>query len=366
MKLNAQNILEALKNVIEPDLKKDLVELGLVEDIKIDGEKVSFTVKVNNPAMHNRKRMEEACEFNIQRVFGKEVQVDAKVIGLPKDRDPSLRKVLPGVKNIIAVASGKGGVGKSTITANLAAGLAKRGYKVGLIDADIYGPSVPIMFDCIHEKPDGIEHDGKNYIKPLEHYGVKLLSIGFFSDIDEAVVWRGPMASRALTQMITDAHWGELDYMLIDLPPGTGDIHLSLIQAVPLTGAVIVTTPQEVALMDARKGIGMFKLESIQVPIIGLVENMSYFTPKELPNNKYFIFGKEGGRNLSKKIGVPLLAEIPLVQSVRESGDVGRPAVLQEGTIVADAFENMVNRFIERVAWRNDNLEPTKMVTFEK
>jgi len=366
MEVTVEQIQEALSNVIEPDLKKDIIALKLVDDIKISNNTISFTVKVSNPAMHSKKRMEEACVFNVQRALGNNIIVEPNVIGLPKDRNPELRKVLPGVKNIVAIASGKGGVGKSTITANLATGLAKRGYKVGLIDADIYGPSVPIMFDCVREKPDGVEHNGKSYIKPLEHYGVKLLSIGFFADIDEAVVWRGPMASRALNQMITDAYWGDLDFMLIDLPPGTGDIHLSLIQAVPLTGAVIVTTPQEVALMDARKGVGMFRLDSVNVPVLGVVENMSYFTPAELPDHKYYIFGKEGGRSLSQRIGIPLLSEIPLVQSVRESGDVGRPAVLQEGTPSADAFDHLVNRFLERVKWRNDNLEPTKMVTFEQ
>ena len=363
--MTIEEIKEALTNVVEPDLKKDIISLDLVDDIEIDGNTVSFTVKVNNPAMHSRKRMQEACVFNVQRALGSDIDVQVKVIGLSKDRDPAQRKVLPGVKNIIAIASGKGGVGKSTVTSNLAVGLAKKGFSVGLIDADIYGPSMPIMFDCVYEKPDGLEKDGRNYIKPLEHYGVKLLSIGFFAEVNQAVVWRGPMASRALSQMLTDCYWGDLDYMLVDLPPGTGDIHLSLIQSVPLTGAVVVTTPQEVALMDARKGIAMFELDSLKIPVLGVVENMSYFTPAELPDNKYYIFGKEGGAKLAESTGVPLIGEIPLVQSIREAGDAGRPAVLQEGTVVSKAWEDMVDAFVERVNWRNDNLEPTKMVKFE-
>ncbi len=366
MAISEDDVKKALENVVEPDLKKDIISLNLVSDIKIDGNKISFTVKVNNPAMHSRKRMQEACVFNVQRALGNDYEVEVNVEGLPKDRDPELRKVLPGVKNIIAVASGKGGVGKSTVTSNLAAGLAAMGYKVGLIDADIYGPSMPIMFDCVMEKPDGIQIDGRNYIKPVEAHGVKMLSIGFFANIDEAVIWRGPMASKALSQMITDAHWGDLDFMIVDLPPGTGDIHLSLIQALPLTGAVIVTTPQEVALMDARKGIAMFRLESVNVPVLGVVENMSYFTPAELPENKYYIFGQDGGKRLAASAKTNLIGEIPLVQSIRESGDVGRPAVLQEGTAVGDAFQNMVNHFLKELKWRNENIEPTKMVTFDK
>ncbi len=364
-KINEENVKSALSNVIEPDLKKDIISLNLVKDIQIEDNRISLTVQVSNPAMHSKKRMQEACEFNLKRVLGNDIETNVTIEGMKKDRAPEHRKVLPGVKNIVAVASGKGGVGKSTITSNLAAGLAKRGFKVGLIDADIYGPSMPIMFDCVHDKPDGIKVGDKQYIKPVETHGVKLLSIGFFADVDQAVIWRGPMASRALSQMITDAYWGELDFMLIDLPPGTGDIHLSLIQAVPLTGAVIVTTPQEVALMDARKGIGMFKLDSVNVPVLGVVENMSYFTPAELPDNKYYIFGEGGGRKLCDLSGTQLLGEIPLVQSIRESGDVGRPAVLQDHTKVSEAMNEMVNRFLERLKWRNDNLEPTKMVTFD-
>ncbi|MBX7094107.1 MAG: Mrp/NBP35 family ATP-binding protein [Flavobacteriales bacterium] len=355
-------VKEALSNVIEPDLKKDLIALDLVSDIQINENVISLTVRINNPALHSRKRMEEACRFAIERFLGKDYQVNVNVIALGADRAPEQRSILPGVKNIVAISSGKGGVGKSTVTANLAAGLAKKGYKVGLIDADIYGPSMPIMFDCQHEKPMAIDVDGKSLIKPIESYGVKLLSIGFFAELDQAIVWRGAMASKALTQMFRDTYWGELDYMLIDLPPGTSDIHLSLVQLVPLTGAVIVSTPQQIALADARKGVAMFKLDSVKVPVLGMIENMAYFTPAELPENKYYIFGQGGARQLSEQLEVPFLGEIPLVQSIRESGDAGRPAVLQEGTPTAIAFELLVANFVEQVNWRNNHLAPTKPV----
>lgn len=360
--MTEQDILDVLSNVIEPDLKKDIVSLQLVSEIRISEKEISFTVKTHNPAMHSKKRMEEACRFAIERNFGSEIKVNVTVEALGSERSPEQRSVLPGVKNIIAIASGKGGVGKSTVTANLAAGLAKKGYRVGLIDADIYGPSMPIMFDCRTEKPMLVEVDGKSFIKPIENYGVKLLSIGFFAELDQAIVWRGPMASKALNQMVKDAYWGELDYMLVDLPPGTGDIHLSLLQLVPLTGAVIVSTPQDVALADARKGVAMFRLDSVKVPVIGMIENMAYFTPDELPNNKYYIFGKDGAKKLADTMEIPFLGEIPLVQSIRESGDVGRPAVLQEGTATAIAFDLLVANFVEQVNRRNNKLEPTKPV----
>ncbi|HRJ36686.1 MAG TPA: Mrp/NBP35 family ATP-binding protein [Flavobacteriales bacterium] len=326
---------------------------------------MSFTVRINNPALHSRKRMEEACRFAIERFLGNTYKVSVNVVALGADRSPDQRSILPGVKNIVAIASGKGGVGKSTITANLAAGLAKKGYKVGLIDADIYGPSMPIMFDVQHEKPVALEIDGRSMIKPVESYGVKLLSIGFFAELDQAIVWRGAMASKALTQMFRDTHWGELDYMLIDLPPGTGDIHLSLVQLVPLTGAVVVSTPQQIALADAKKGVSMFQLDSIKVPVLGMIENMAYFTPAELPENKYYIFGQGGARQLAEQIDVPFLGEVPLVQSIRESGDAGRPAVLQEGTPTAIAFDLIVANFVERVNWRNTHMAPTKPVEMQ-
>lgn len=348
MEISSENIFKALTNVIEPDLKKDIVSHGLVSNLSIEGNKISFEVQVSNPAMHNRKRMEEACEFQLRRFFPEaEINIDIQALPVQHQRPADQRTVLPGVKNIIAIASGKGGVGKSTVTANLAAGLAKRGFKVGLIDADIYGPSVPMMFDVVNEKPAVTEVDGKTYMKPVESYGVKILSIGFFSQPNQAVVWRGPMAAKALTQMFTDAWWGELDFMLIDLPPGTGDIHLSLVQTAHLTGAIIVSTPQEIALADAKKGVAMFRLPNINVPILGIVENMSYFTPEELPRNKYYLFGKDGAKNLAEQLNIPLLGQIPLVQSIRESGDAGHPAVLQDNTPQAEAFRELAEKVVE-------------------
>lgn len=348
MELTEEKIKEALGNVMEPDLRKDIVTLDLVSDIQIEGNKVSFKVKVSNPAMHNRKRMEDACSFAIERVLGKEVETEVDVEGLPGERAPEHRKIMPGVKQIIAVASGKGGVGKSTVAANLAVGLAKQGYRVGMVDADIYGPSMPMMFDVVHEKPVTVDIDGKSLIKPVENYGVKMLSIGFFAEVSQAIVWRGPMASKALQQMFGDAHWGELDYVIVDLPPGTGDIHLTLVQSVPLTGAVVVSTPQEIALADARKAVNMFQLDSIDVPVLGLIENMAYFTPAELPDHKYYLFGKEGTKSLAEQIDIPFLGQVPLVQSIRESGDAGRPAVLQEGTPSEQAFTEIIGNFVQR------------------
>lgn len=348
MPITQEAILAALSRIIEPDLKKDIVELDLVREVVVDENTVHVTVEVSNPAMHSRKRMEEAVVFNLQQALGKEVKVVVTVNPLSGER-ASVRKVLPHVKHIIAIASGKGGVGKSTITANLAAGLAARGLKVGLIDADIYGPSMPLMFDVVHERPTTLEKDGKRWIVPVESYGVKLLSIGFFADPSQAIAWRGPMATKALEQLIKDADWGELDVMLVDLPPGTGDIHLSLVQAVPLTGAIIVSTPQPVALIDARKGVGLFNLPSVNVPVLGIIENMAWFTPAELPENKYYIFGKGGARALAEELKVPFLGEVPLVQSVREAGDVGRPAVLQGDTPAAAPFHHLCTAVLARV-----------------
>ncbi|MCB9360483.1 MAG: Mrp/NBP35 family ATP-binding protein [Flavobacteriales bacterium] len=363
MNFDQKDILEALSFVIEPDLKKDIVELNLVSNIKSENNKVSFDLQINNPAMHNKKRITEACELHLNRVLKTEVTLEINITPIPKAPEtPKSNKVLPNVKNIIAIASGKGGVGKSTTTANLAVALAQKGYKVGLVDADIYGPSMPLMFNVEHEKPMPVEVNGKSMIKPVESYGVKLLSIGFFANTDQAVVWRGPMATKALTQLFTEANWGELDYMLIDLPPGTGDIHLSLVQTVPVTGAIIVSTPQKMALIDARKAVGMFKLEQINVPVLGMIENMAYFTPAELPNNRYYIFGENGLKDLATEQNLPLLGEIPLVQSVRESGDAGRPAVLQENTPQAKAFMDFAENVITQVNLRNEKLDPTKKV----
>jgi len=355
MNLTIEKIKEALSYVIEPDLKKDIIALDLVKDIKIDGQTISFTVYINNPAMHSRKRMQEACEHAIERNIGKGYTLNINIEALPPEnkRSSELRTILPGVKYIVAVSSGKGGVGKSTVASNLAVALANMDFKVGLIDADIYGPSIPTMFDVENEKPNLIEVNGKTYIKPVESYGVKLLSIGFFADLSQAIAWRGPMATKALHQMFTESYWGELDFMIIDLPPGTGDIHLSIIQLVPLTGAIIVSTPQKVALADAQKGAAMFRLPSVNVPILGIVENMSWFTPAELPENKYYIFGKDGAKKLAEKLNVPLLAEIPLVQSICEAGDVGRPVVMQETTPQALSFRALARNLINIIVKKN-------------
>jgi ATP-binding protein involved in chromosome partitioning len=342
-------ILDVLGNIIEPDLKNDIVSLNLVEDLTFSDTEIEVKVGISNPAFHARKRMQEAIEFNLKRVFGSELTVRCTVKSMEASVRSARRKVLPDVKYVVAIASGKGGVGKSTITANIAGGLTKAGYRVGIVDADIYGPSMPTMFDVVGERPTMIDVDGTSLINPVMSYGIKILSIGFFTEQDNAVVWRGPMASKALTQLFTDAHWGELDYLLIDLPPGTGDIHLSLVQTVPLDGAVIVSTPQEVALADARKGVNMFKLENINVPVVGIVENMAWFTPEELPDNKYYLFGRDGAKNLAAGMGENFLGHIPLVQSVREAGDIGRPAVFQENTPTALAFEELVRNFVEKV-----------------
>lgn len=349
MELKKEEILKVLGNIIEPDLKKDIVSLNLIEELTFINEEITLTVSLSNPALHARKRMQEAIEFNLKRFFGQEIQVVCTVKGLNNESKKARRKVLPDVKNIIAIASGKGGVGKSTVTANLAGGLLKAGFSVGIVDADIYGPSMPTMFDVVNERPTMVEIDGNSLINPVESNGIKILSIGFFTDQDNAVVWRGPMASKALTQMLTDANWGELDYLLIDLPPGTGDIHLSLVQTVPLDGVVIVSTPQEVALADARRGVNMFKMDTIKVPIIGIVENMAFFTPVELPDNKYYIFGRDGAKNLAEGMKVPFLGAIPLVQSVCEAGDSGKPAVFQENTPIARAFDDLVNTFVSQL-----------------
>ncbi|MCH2224615.1 MAG: Mrp/NBP35 family ATP-binding protein [Crocinitomicaceae bacterium] len=350
MELSRENVLEVLGSIMEPDLKKDIVSANLVEELNIENQKVSLKVFVSNPALHARKRMQEAIEFNLKRSFGDDLTISSQIAGIPAEAKAVQRKILPEVKNIIAVASGKGGVGKSTVTANLAGGLAKAGYRVGVVDADIYGPSMPTMFDVVNERPTMLDVEGKPMINPVLSYGIKVLSIGFFTEQDNAVVWRGPMAAKALTQMFTDAYWGELDYLLIDLPPGTGDIHLSLVQTVPLDGVVIVSTPQEVALADARRGVNMFKLDTINVPVLGIVENMSWFTPEELPENKYYIFGRDGAKNLAHGMKVPFLGHIPLVQGVREAGDIGKPAVFQDNTITSNAFEELVSTFVEEVA----------------
>ena len=363
MKVNSENIIESLKKVIEPDLGKDIVSLELVTDIKVTENKVSFSVQMKNAAMHARKRMQQACEFAIERSIGKNYSIEVNVQAMKKAE--ASQSVLPNIKNTIAVVSGKGGVGKSTVSANLAVGLAKKGFNVGVVDADIYGPSMPIMFDVLHYRPISREINKKQVIVPAENYGVKILSIGFFAELDEAVVWRGPMAVKALKQLIFDADWGELDYLIIDTPPGTGDVHLSIVQSLPLTGAVVVTTPQPVALADAKKAVAMLKMDNIKVPVLGLVENMSWFTPKNHPEEKYFIFGEDGGENLAKSLSLELLGKVPLVESIRQSGDVGRPAVLQQETIVEKYYNDLCDKLILNIEERNAKLDPTKVVGVE-
>jgi ATP-binding protein involved in chromosome partitioning len=360
MSFTQSDILQALSTVEDPDLKRDLVSLNMIKDIKVEPAKVSFTVVLTTPACPLKEKIRQDCDEAVRKVVGKGVAININMtssVTTMRSNTP----ILPGVRNIIAIASGKGGVGKSTVTTNLAVALALAGAKVGLIDADIYGPSIPTMFNCEHEQPQVKQVNGKNVIIPLEQYGVKLLSIGFLTPPDSAIVWRGPMASSALKQFFGDADWGELDYLLIDLPPGTSDIHLTMVQTVPVTGAVIVTTPQKVALADANKGLSMFKQPQINVPVLGVVENMAYFTPEELPGNRYYIFGKDGGKNLSEKHNVPLLGQIPLVQSIRESGDSGLPVVLKPG-ITGEAFHELARTLARQIAIRNANFVSTQKV----
>lgn len=347
--ISREEILNALANIQDPDSKQDIVSANLLGKIEFDESRIFIQVNSINPALHARKRMEEAVRFRLTNEFGKQFKIECEVKAVSGNERKSRRNVLPEVSHVVAIASGKGGVGKSTLTANLAVGLVQAGFTVGLIDADIYGPSMPTMFDVIGERPKMIEINGKSLIEPVENHGVKLLSIGFFTDQENAVVWRGPMASKALTQMITEANWGKLDFLLVDLPPGTGDIHLSLLQTLPLDGVVIISTPQEVALADARRGVNMFKVEGLQVPIVGIVENMAWFTPEELPENKYYIFGRDGAKNLANGMGIEFLGAIPLVQSIREAGDVGRPAVLQRGSVIGLAFDELVHNFVQRI-----------------
>ncbi|MGB3586131.1 MAG: Mrp/NBP35 family ATP-binding protein [Tunicatimonas sp.] len=363
MNITQEQVLDALRTVDDPDLKRDLVTLNMIKDIAIEGNLVSFTVELTTPACPLKEIIRRDCTAAIHKHISPEAVVDINMSSNVTTTRRQNTPLLPDVKNIIAVASGKGGVGKSTVSANLAVTLAQMGAKVGLIDADIFGPSIPTMFNVEFEKPQVKQVDGKNIIVPLEQYGVKLISIGFLMSADEAIVWRGPMASKALQQFLSDVEWGALDYLIIDLPPGTSDIHLTLVQSVPVTGSVIVTTPQKVALADARKALAMFRQPQINVPVLGLVENMAYFTPAELPDNKYYIFGEAGGKKLAEKSGIPFLGEIPLVQSIRESGDRGYPAAIQsEGTTDWEAFATLAQEFARQVAIRNDNLDKTKPV----
>ena len=363
MKLTKKNILTALSNISLPNEEQNIVESGAIKNVQVFGIDVELDVEIKNPTLQYKKRVEVDCIKAVHDYTYEKSDVKVNlIINIPEKAIQIKGNAIPEVKNIVAVSSGKGGVGKSTIAANLAVGLSDLGYKVGLVDADIYGPSMHIMFGLEGEHPQTIEIDGKNRIKPLENYGVKLLSIGFFAESQQAVVWRGPMASKALNQLLWDTFWGELDYLIVDLPPGTGDIHLSLVQSIPLTGAVVVSTPQNIALADAKKGVNMFKLDSINVPVLGIIENMSYFTPDELPENKYYIFGKGGAKGLAEQMELDVLAEIPIVQSLREASDAGRPAVLQGATPIAIELLNMAKNIVAAIEKRNVNLPPTKAV----
>lgn len=368
MKLEKSEIIEALKKITIAGEGQNLIDSGAVTNVMTFADEVVVDVMLQTPALHIKKR----TEVDIIKTIHSEVYEKAKVKVNIAVKNPTGNKnanknvikgkPIPGIKNIIAIASGKGGVGKSTVTANIAVTLANMGFGVGVLDADIYGPSIPMMFDVARERPLSVKVGNNSKMKPIESYGVKILSIGFFTQLNQAVIWRGPMAAKALNQMIFDAAWDDLDFLLIDLPPGTGDIHLSIMQSLPITGAVIVSTPQPVALADARKGIAMFQQENIDVPVLGVIENMAYFTPEELPNNKYYIFGKEGAKYLAEDLEVPFLGEVPLVQGIREAGDVGRPAALQTASPVEKAFDQITKEVVKQVVGRNETLPPTEAI----
>ena len=363
MELSKKAIEQALTTITLPGDGKHLMESGAVKNILVFGNEVIIDLTVQNPSLQARKKL----EVEILKCIHKEVHPKAKIkinvtIEAPPKAEPIKGKPIPGIDNIIAISSGKGGVGKSTITANIAVTLAKMGFKIGVLDADIYGPSIPTMLDMEGARPLSINVDGASKMEPIENYGVKVLSIGFFTQPDQAVIWRGPMAAKALNQMIFDAAWGELDFLLIDLPPGTGDIHLSIVQALPITGAVVVSTPQNIALADAKKGVAMFQQKNINVPVLGIVENMSYFTPAELPDNKYYIFGQDGAKNLAEDIDTAFVGEVPLVQSIREAGDVGRPVALQENTVLESAFNEITKNMLSQLLIRNTDLPATEVV----
>ncbi len=359
-----KNITDALRNVDFPGSKENIVDLDMVQEIRIAGKKVSFSLVFQRSDDPHIEEVRKACVAAIEKYVGSEVEIRGNIT--VKAIHQMERPLLPGVKNIIAVASGKGGVGKSTVAVNLAVALANTGAKVGLIDADIFGPSLPKMFGVEQVRPTGITIDGRDMIEPVEKFGVKMLSIGFFVAAENALIWRGPMASNALKQLISDGYWGELDYLLIDLPPGTSDIHLSLVQTIPVTGSVIVTTPQDVALADVIKGVNMFASKSIDVPVLGLIENMAWFTPEELPENKYYIFGKDGGKKLAEQLGLMLMGQIPIVQSIREGGDNGIPSAAKSDTIVGQAFAEIADKLIDQLNFRNETMDPTKKVKVSK
>jgi ATP-binding protein involved in chromosome partitioning len=364
LKFNKQDIEQALKTITVPGEGQNMIESKAVKNIMVFADEVIVDITISNPSLQAKKRTEVDILKTIHElVYAKaKIQVNVKVEASTQPKNEIKGKSIPGIQNIVAVASGKGGVGKSTVTSNLAVTLSKMGFKVGILDADIYGPSIPIMFDVQNEKPLAVNVEGKSKMKPVESYGVKVLSIGFFTKPDQAVVWRGPMAAKALNQMIFDAAWGELDFLLIDLPPGTGDIHLSIMQSLPITGAVVVSTPQTVALADAKKGVAMFQQESINVPVLGIIENMAYFTPEELPDNKYYVFGNAGAKHLAEDLKIPFLGEIPLVQSIREAGDLGRPAAMQEATPIEEVFHEITQNVAQEVVRRNTALPPTEAI----
>ena len=362
MKLDRKEIIKALETITVAGEGKNMVESGAIANVVTFGDEVVVDLVLHVPALHIRKRAEDDIKKTILELVSPDAKIKINVKIEAPEKSEVTEKTIPGIKNIVAVASGKGGVGKSTVTANLAVTLAKMGFSVGILDADIYGPSMPIMFDVESAKPLSVTIDGKSKMKPIESYDVKILSIGFFTSPSQAVIWRGPMAGKALNQMIFDAEWGELDFLLVDLPPGTGDIHLSIMQSLPITGAVIVSTPQAVALSDTRKGVSMFMSEAINIPVLGIIENMAYFTPEELPNNKYYIFGKEGAKNLAEDLQVPFLGEVPIVQSIREAGDFGRPAAMQTGTVTETVFENITRNVVQEVVNRNKNLPATEAI----
>ena len=366
MSFKKEDIYKALDTITAPGEGKSLVENKNITNIVVFGNEVEVDVTISNPTLQAKKKTEaeitKVIKANVSDAIQVKINLKVEKPAVKENPNKIRGKEIPNIKNIIAIASGKGGVGKSTITANTAISLAKMGFNVGVLDADVYGPSQHIMFDVEKAKPLSVNVDGRSKMKPVESYGVKLLSLGFFTDPGQAVIWRGPMASKALNQLIFDADWGELDFLLIDLPPGTGDVHLSIVQALPISGAVIVSTPQNIALADAKKGVAMFQQENINVPVLGIIENMAYFTPEELPDNKYYIFGKDGAKNLAEDIKTKFLGEIPLVQSIRESGDVGRPVAMQNGTVLEKSFNEITKEMVAELLKRNQNLPPTEVV----
>ena len=363
MKPSKDIILSLLKTIYLENGETDIVSDKSITNVIVFENEVIIDLEINNPTLQSKNKVKASINDVLKSKFNQiDVKFNFKIAKTTNKTILNNSRVLENVQNIIAVSSGKGGVGKSTVTANLAISLQKMGFSVGVLDADIYGPSIPMMFDVVDKKPLAVNLNGKSKMKPIENFGVKILSIGFFTKMDQAVIWRGPMASKALNQMIFDSEWGNLDFLLIDLPPGTGDIHLSIMQALPISGSIVVSTPQNVALIDARKGVSMFKQENINVPVLGIIENMAYFSPAEFPDKKYYLFGKEGAKNLSSDLGVPFLGEVPLVQSLREAGDIGRPAALQDESEIKDTFNLISKNMISELLLRNKKLPATEVI----